>query len=162
MSNKNRSAGRGRLKRYAPVLVWIGVIIFLSTGAGAASETSRFIGPLIDFFYPQADAATRAMIHASVRKCAHFTEYGVFAALAARAFLSSSKVFLRKYWHVLAVLAAAVLASFDETGQSFNSDRTGSIYDILLDISGGIAAIAFIAMLRHKWPLNKLFVKAQS
>lgn len=156
-----QSNWRGRLHRYAPVLFWLGVIIYLSTGAGASTETSRFIGPLIDLIYPQADAITRATIHSTVRKCAHFTEYGVFALIVSRAFLTSSKHFLRKYWHIGAVMSVAVLATIDEGGQSFDPTRTGSIYDILIDIVGGISAVVVIALLRHKWPLNKLFTRTE-
>lgn len=100
------------------------------------------------------------MIHATVRKCAHFTEYAIFALIVSRAFLTSSKAYLRRYWHVGAVIAVAVLAMIDETGQSFNPDRTGSIYDILIDVFGGIVAVTIVVLLKHKWPFKQIFSTA--
>lgn len=148
---------RQRIFRYAPVILWAGVVLFLATSAGAASETSRFIGPLINLIYPQADPATRAMIHATVRKCAHFTEYAVFAVIVSRALLTSSRSYLKSNWHVGAVLCVAVLATIDETSQAFNSNRTGSIYDIMIDVFGGVAAVTLVAFLKDRWPLDRMF-----
>jgi len=147
--------GRVLLSAYAPLLLWLGVIFFLSTGSGSSTETSRIIGPLIAFFFPSADEAFIQIVHAAVRKTAHVTEYAILASLAARAFLTSSIVWLSKYWALWAILLVAVAASIDEFNQSFNVQRTGSPMDTLLDISGGLLALTLIWMIRkRKRPTN--------
>ena len=46
------------------------------------SQTSRFIRPLIEFFFPGASPETILLIHAFIRKSAHFIEYGLLGLLA--------------------------------------------------------------------------------
>jgi VanZ family protein len=137
------------LTRYGPVLVWLAVIFFASTGSLSASNTSRIIRPLVLWAYPDISEAALLQIHIFVRKAAHFTEYAVLALLAARAFLTSEGSWLRRNWHLCAFALVAVCALLDEFHQSFEATRTGTIYDSLLDMSGGAAALALLALFRR-------------
>lgn len=139
------------LWRYAPVLFWLCVIFYLSSGSGSASETSRIIGPLIRFFFPDVEAGTLQTIHGLVRKSAHVTEYAILAALAARVTLSSATPLIRNNWPVIPFLLVVTIAAADEYNQSFNILRTGSPWDVLIDISGGTLALVVIWLfLRRK------------
>lgn len=133
---------RERLWTFAPVFVWIGVIFFFSSPQGAMSETSRIIGPLINFFFPDMAEVNRQMIHAYVRKTAHFTEYAILAWLAIR--MCTATPSLVRWRYVLPILLVAMIASLDEFNQSFISTRTSSAWDVLLDISGGVTMTAFL------------------
>lgn len=144
MGSPNSIKWRVQLLAYAPALFWLGVIFYLSSGSGASTETSRIIGPLIAFFFPSADETTIQLVHAAIRKTAHVTEYAILAALAARAFLSSDVPWLQNKWAVWAMALVAVTASLDEFNQSFNSMRSGSPFDTLLDISGGLLAVILV------------------
>ena len=95
--------------RYVPLILWIGVILFMSSGEASMAETSRFIRPLLEFLFPNASAATIDLYHGYIRKSAHFTEYGILALLAAAAFFRSSRPVLRNFWFV----AATGLVPFD-------------------------------------------------
>lgn len=134
---------------YAPVFVWLGVIFFLSSGSGSSAETSRIIGPLIKFFFPAVEEATLQSIHAFVRKAAHVTEYAILAALAARAVLATNVPWLKNFWPALPFLLVVATASADEYNQSFNPMRTGTPWDVLLDISGGSLAVFLIWIFRR-------------
>jgi VanZ family protein len=139
---------RERFFRYAPLILWIGVILFLSTGQASMSQTSRIFRPLLEFLFPNAPEETLIIYHAFIRKCAHFTEYAVLAFWAARAFVSSSRNVLRKYWFIFSFLLVFSVASIDEMNQSFNSARTGSQWDVMLDVSGGLVMILAFAFYR--------------
>lgn len=143
---------RGRIIRYAPLILWLAVIFINSSTIGATNNTSRIIRPLLEWLFPAADAGTLAVYHGYIRKLAHFTEYAVLAFLAARAFWFSSQTILRRFWFVWAFLFIALTASADEYNQSFNDARTGSIYDVLIDIAGGLFAIAayYVVKMRTK------------
>jgi VanZ family protein len=138
---KNR---RGRLFRYAPIFLWIGVILFLSSPAGSMDETSRFVGPLLNFFFPNMAEETRQLVHAYVRKSAHFTEYAVLAFVVFRALVGSSVVLLNKLRYMLPIILVAVIAFIDEYNQSFEPSRTGSYRDVFLDISGGLTIVLIL------------------
>lgn len=135
---------------YAPFLVWIGVIFFFSSNLGSSSHTSLIIEPLLKFIYPQITAESLEFAHACVRKAAHFTEYGILALLGLRAFASSAGVLYKLRW-VLPIVAVAVVASLDEFNQSFEPSRTSSVWDVLLDISGGVVATLFCLAVSTLW-----------
>ena len=132
-----------RVLRYGPLLIWLTFIFFASSAEFSAINTSRVIGPLLRWLIPGITEERLAFAHFITRKTAHFTEYGVLAILAARAFSSSSKIYLRSAWFWWALLLIAVYALLDEFHQSFVPSRTPSIYDSLIDITGGLTILLF-------------------
>lgn len=135
---------RGRLWRYVPLILWIAVIFFASTGSLSASNTSRIIRPLLIWLFPDITEESLLRVHFLTRKAAHFTEYFILACLAARAFLRSPGARLRRGWWVASFALVALCALLDEYHQSFLASRTGTIYDSLLDMTGGATALLFI------------------
>jgi VanZ family protein len=136
--------------RYAPLACWIGFIFFASTGAMSASNTSRIIAPLFKWLFPGISEAQLLLVHFTVRKTAHFTEYAVLALLAARAFIPSTRRRLRRGWFVAALALVATVALLDEYNQSFNPARTGTIWDSLIDLAGGATALVLFGLWRRR------------
>jgi len=120
--------------------LWIGVIFFLSSEQGSMAQTSRFIRPLLHFLFPTASEETIQFYHACIRKAAHLTEYAVLASLAFRTFA----VFGNRYRYLLSAALVTLIAAIDEFNQSFEPSRTSSPYDVLLDMAGGLLALAAI------------------
>lgn len=139
---------RGWLTAYAPLFVWIGVIFFLSSSNGSMTETSRFIRPILEFLFPAASEQTLLNYHFYIRKLAHFTEYAVLGCIAVRAFLHWSSPSRTKFAFAISLLLVALVAIADEFNQSFNSLRTSSASDVLLDCLGGVSAIVFYIAIR--------------
>jgi VanZ family protein len=137
--------GRARLWRYGPLVAWACFVLFASSASFSAPNTSRIIRPLLLWLFPEISEASLASVHFLVRKAAHFTEYGVLALLAARAFRTSHKLKLRQLWWLAAFALVACVALVDEYHQSFLPSRTGTIYDSLLDMTGGATALACAA-----------------
>jgi VanZ family protein len=103
----------------------------------------------LEFLFPNSTADTLEYYHVIVRKTAHLTEYGFLAFFAARAFFYSSKENLSRIWPILAISIVVFVAVIDETNQSLNPARTGSVIDVLIDFAGGILGISgFYLMLR--------------
>jgi VanZ family protein len=138
------SRWRARLWRYGPVLVWMAVIFFASTGNLSASNTSRIVRPLLLWLFPEITEEGLLQAHFIVRKGAHLTEYAILSMLAARAFLTSSDARLRRLWYVVAFALVVVYALLDEFHQSFVQTRTGTIYDSLIDIAGGALGLLIV------------------
>jgi len=141
---------RGRIIRYAPLVFWIGVILFLSTSQASMSNTSRFVRPLLEFLFPSASEETLIVYHAYLRKLAHLTEYAILAFWAFWAFANSNLKNLRRLWFVFAFLLVLLIASIDEANQSRLTSRTGSIYDVFLDAAGGLIMLIFLILYRFK------------
>lgn len=120
------------------------------------TQTSRFIGPLLQYLFPEATPQTIQQYHGYIRKFAHFAEYAAVAAFAARAFYTSSVNLLREHWFTVAAVLVLVIATLDEVNQSFDPSRTGSVTDVLLDCIGGLTALTVIYL------FTKLFKKAEN
>lgn len=142
-----KTVWRGRFYRYAPLVLWAGLVLFLSTGQASMSNTSRFIRPFLEFLFPNAPIELIDVYHGYIRKLAHITEYAILAFWAARAFSSSSQKNLQKFWFVVSFVLVLLVASIDETNQSYIASRTGSIYDVALDASGGLAMIVIFYLI---------------
>jgi len=132
---------------FAPLFIWIAVILFLSSSFGSSSHTSMLIRPILNFLFPNAPEETLKLYHAYIRKAAHFTEYAVLGALAFRSFtrLFNGPIYI---WAFLLVMTVAII---DEFNQSFNAARTGSPYDVLIDCAGGIFAITVICLFIRRY-----------
>ena len=140
---------RGRLWRYGPLALWVGFIFFASSGNLSASNTSRIIGPLLRWLFPDISEPELQNAHSLVRKTAHFVEYALLALLAARAYLTSSSALLRHRWLSLALLLVTVVALLDELNQSYVATRTGTIYDSMIDVAGGAFALSLVYLWRR-------------
>lgn len=137
---------RVRFLRYAPLLFWIAVILYLSTDNGSIEETSRFIRPLLHFLFPAAPEETLVIYHGYIRKAAHLTEYAILAGLAYRVF--STTVTRLAYTYLLPIVLVLIVASIDELNQSFISSRTGALADVGLDTLGGILGVSLVWLSR--------------
>ncbi len=129
-------------------LAWIGVIQFAASGSFAASETSRWIGPLLAWLFPAADADSLAAAHFVIRKAAHVAEYAILALLGLRALQTS---FERSFaWLAVAsLLFALAVAAIDESRQAASAQRTGAVSDVALDLAGAASALAIAAAVRR-------------
>jgi VanZ family protein len=143
-----KSKWRGRAIRYAPLFLWIAVIFLASTTQGSMSKTSYLVRPLLEFLFPDAPEETLIVYHGYIRKLAHLVEYAILAFWSSRAFQSSSAKLLQNFWFIASLFLVILVASIDEYNQSFDIQRTGSIYDILIDVSGGLLMVIVLTMWR--------------
>ena len=132
------------VSRYLPLILWMAFISFASTGSFSAGNTSRIIGPLVLWLFPDTSPESMAAIHAVTRKIAHLLEYALLAILAARAFRGSPREGLRAHWFLASLALVVVYALLDEYHQSYVPSRTGSFNDSLIDMTGGLAALVIV------------------
>jgi VanZ family protein len=137
------------LSRYLPLVTWLVFISVASSDSFSANNTSRIIGPLVLWLFPNTSPESMAVIHLVTRKVAHFTEYAILAYLAARAFRGSPRPGIANRWFIISLALVVCYALLDEYHQSFVPSRTASIYDSFIDMTGGLVALLIIRR-RHK------------
>jgi VanZ family protein len=119
------------VRLWLPVILWSAVILSASNDSFSVNHSGgwlrRIFGREVPFF-----------LHVAIRKSAHLLEYAILGALAWRAD--------RRLAVALAV--AALVAITDETRQSFTASRTGSPWDVGLDVLGGAVGA---------WCMRRLF-----
>ena len=143
-------------KYWLPVIIWMAVIFFVSSGIGSIQHTSRILGPLVHWLFPSLSAQRVAEIVFSIRKSSHAIEYAILAILLWRA---RQKPFRNDHrpWYLFDSIVvwgiAALYAVTDEFHQTFVATRQGSAWDVLLDSTG--AALGLLLF----WRIGKFFRK---
>lgn len=135
------------------VVCWGGMIWILGGDAFSFSEMSGAIMPWLEWLTGGLDRHTRYQIWVAIRKSAHFIEYAILAVLTFRAALATAPrtQLVSAGWIALFIVTS--LATADEARQVFSAVRTGSPYDILIDVAGGLLAVlGLLAISRRMHP----------
>lgn len=135
---------------WLPPLLWMAAMFGFSTDAFSADNTGSKLYWLLHLLYPAITNEQYETIHFLTRKAGHFTEYAVLALLWYRAFWAGSARKWQWRWAAQTFAIIAVWALLDEWHQTFTANRTGSIYDSLLDMSGGLTALLALWLLLHR------------
>jgi VanZ family protein len=128
------------------------LIFSASTEAGSSRQTSRIIGPVLRWLYPQVSDATVEQMQFAVRKASHMAEYAILAGLLWRAKRKPVRNDPRPWqWGpvLFAWLLAALYACSDELHQHFVASRQASAWDVLLDSAGAALGLMALDQLRR-------------
>jgi VanZ family protein len=134
------------VKYWVPVAMMTGVMFYFSTDVFSAENTRVVFDKFFLWFVPHANRHTLVNFNYLLRKSAHFTEYAILGVLLFRAFRADNPVRWRFKWALYAFISTVSWALLDEIHQTFTRTRGGSIWDSLLDASGGLFSLALIAM----------------
>jgi VanZ family protein len=145
-----------RLARYGPLILWAALIFIGSTDLLSAENTGGALVRPVLWLFPHLSEETLKIFQLVVRKAGHFTEYAVFALLAARAFRTSPRELLRKHWFWASLLLVIVYSLSDEFHQSYYPSRTASVFDCVIDSLGGLTALVLLALKSKKKPKQEL------
>ena len=142
--SEERSRVRNLVSAWVPVAFCVLVIATESTVFFGADHTSgplqRFFEFLLNRHFTQPQWWR---LHIIIRKCGHFTGYGLLSISWFRAFwmtwpFANDPNRRRIVAHSLAMLGTLLIASSDEFHQTFLPNRSGSPWDVLLDCTGGL------------------------
>ena len=150
------------LWRYGPLIIWAALIFIGSGDLLSGPHTTLILVRPLQWLFPHASEATLATLHFIFRKAGHFTEYAIFAWLAARAFRTSSRELLRRRWFWVSLLLVVFYSLSDEFHQSFVPSRTASIYDSLVDSLGGLTALALVAIRKRNESETSIHTRVRS
>jgi len=129
----------------------MGVIFGLSTDMFSSDHTSRFIVPLLNFFFPFLSTQNVELIHELIRKSAHVTEYFILGLLLFRAFRGHSYQEWHLEWTLYAAIVVMLYAMCDEFHQSFVASRGASLGDAAIDTAGGVFSQIVIIFRHFLW-----------
>ena len=135
------------LKYWIPVLFWMIFIFWMSTGTFSEKNSASTVESILRFLIPSILPGMIDVMQWALRKFGHVAEYFVLGYLLFRAFRGGSKESRIPRWAFSSFLVLVFYAASDELHQSFVSTRTASVYDVGIDILGGIIAMALSALL---------------
>jgi VanZ family protein len=135
---------------WLPPILWMAMMFGFSTEAFSADNTGSRLLWLLQHLYPAITVSQYETIHFLIRKMAHFIGYAFLTLLWWRAWRAASPQKWQGEWAWRSFAIIAVWALLDEWHQTFTANRTGSIYDSLLDMSGGAAALAVLWLWQNR------------
>ena len=118
------------VKLWLPVIVWSAVILSASNDSFSSGHSYGWLATIIG---PEMANA----LNITFRKLGHVVAYAILGILAWRA---DRRMFV-------AIAIALLVAATDETRQSMTLTRTGSPWDVLLDVTSAWLGI----MLFRRW-----------
>jgi len=128
-------------------LVWINSLL---PGTVSGAQSSFFSAPIArllnDFLNWPVDPD---IIHAVIRKMAHFVEFSIVGGLWCLTIFLHGWGRKKETWIAIAIAGAVALC--DETIQIFVPGRAFSVWDIAIDVLGGLFGAFFV----QGWMIRK-------
>lgn len=137
------------LRYWIPVVLWLLVISTLSGDPFSATNTNRYLDPILRFLFPGLTPAGFVVAHTVIRKAAHFVEFFVLGSLLYWALRRGRQPLWQPRMALQALLIAALYALADEARQAFVPSRTSSLLDSGTDTLGA-AVSQIVIYLRHR------------
>jgi VanZ family protein len=129
---------------WVPVIIWAGVIFYMSTRAFGASFSNHLLRNILAVLHLEVSHHTFHLLTMGLRKLGHFTEYSIFAIFLYLALGDDH----RSAWNPRKALACILLAGLysltDEFHQRFVPGRGPSIVDAGLDTMGAMLGTVIV------------------
>jgi len=125
----------GSLRHWLPVILWAALILSASSDTFSSTQSNGWATRFLGLDLPE-------IVHILVRKLAHIIEYSVLAYLAWRAHRTMA----------VPLLIAVVVASTDEWLQSRTMGRSGTVWDVLLDVCAAVVVVLGVRWRSHRAP----------
>ena len=135
---------------WLPVLAWTAIVWMLGGDGFSETQTSRLLGPLLDWLLPGISPDHRLTLRWLIRLSAHPVVYGIEAVLVGRALRQHFPSFGGAKLAALTLTACAVLAGADEIRQWGSNVREGSPIGVGLDLLGASIAVAGMNRLERR------------
>jgi VanZ family protein len=141
-----RSHLRSRVVRaWIAAGLWAAVVWMLGGDSLSAASTAGILRPVIEWFRPDFPPREMYALLVTIRKVSHVAEYGLLTLLILRALWIGSVRSVATSLG-LTTLLVGTLALADEARQAYSPERTGSGWDVGLDL-GGAALFASALLL---------------
>lgn len=140
---------------WIPVLVWMGIIFYLSSQPASQSNelSSGITKMIIDFVSGVVPGSAPELINLNhiIRKNAHFIAYFILGVFTVNALYLNRLKETRAFFMSLTISVA--YAALDEFHQTFVPGRSGELRDVLIDSMGALVGIA-LYLLVMRFALN--------
>jgi len=148
---------------WAPALLLVAAVAVESETLFGADHTTGPLRALYESIHGPANPHHWWLVHLLIRKTCHLLGYGLVSAALFHSWWLTllprssnplptdplhgvSLLALRWKCHLLAIFCTVLVAAADEYHQTFLPNRSGSVWDVLIDGAGAIVAQLLIAL----------------
>jgi len=133
------------LRRWLPVCLWAGFVLYASTSVGSGENTAHFLRPILKWIWPDFALASLNDINFFTRKTAHVVQFVVYAALLWRGLRLDPPLAVRTRAVLAWVLGSSAALGFLSEGiQLFSPLRGARFGDVGLDFAGAVIGAGLI------------------
>jgi VanZ family protein len=129
---------------WIPVIVWAGVIFYMSTRTFGPSFSNRLLGDILAVFHLEVSRHSFDLLEFGVRKLGHFTEYSIFAIFLYHALGQDDPGSWNSRKALASILLAGLYSLTDEFHQRFVPGRGPSIVDCGFDTIGATLGMVIV------------------
>ncbi|HET7215854.1 MAG TPA: VanZ family protein [Terriglobia bacterium] len=150
IASSNASPGAGNETRFQaflwwiPVIVWAGVIFYMSTRTFGSSFTNHLLRDILAFLHLEVSRHTFPLLAFGFRKLGHLTEYSIFAIFLYHALGDEHSSFWNPRKALACILLAGLYSLTDEFHQRFVPGRGPSIVDSGIDTIGATLGMLIV------------------
>jgi VanZ family protein len=134
---KNRKSYIYFIKYWIPVIIFLGIIFWMSGARFTFGHTSEFIFPILYSLFPGLSPEDASVILGWIRAFAHIIEYFLLGFLLSRAFPGNYFKISGFKKCIIIIILLTFFALGDELHQSFVPSRNASPLDVGFDLIGG-------------------------
>ncbi len=133
------------LRRWLPVALWAGLVLYASTGVGSGDHTDKFLKKILAWYYPDFPSTLIPEINYYIRKTAHVLQFIIYAVLLWRGLILPPPLEVGTRRIVGWIIGSAVFLGFlSESIQLFSPLRTALFTDVLLDTAGAVVGCGLV------------------
>ena len=160
---------------WLPTFFWLGVIAYESFRLSSA-VTGSWLSQILNLVHVHLSSESFSAFHHFLRKAGHLTGYGLLCFLLFRSWFHtladseagdgkapskpapqySAKSGVRWRCAALALTMTLVTAILDEWHQSFDLSRTGTPWDVVIDLSGAILFLLIALFAFKRWQVRRV------
>jgi VanZ family protein len=129
---------------WLPVIIWAGVIFWMSTKTFGPSFSNRLLSEVLGFLHLQVSERHFQLLELGIRKLGHFTEYAIFSIFLYHAIGDEHRSTWNPRKALTCILLAGLYSLTDEFHQSFVPGRGPSIVDCGFDTIGAMLGMVII------------------
>jgi VanZ family protein len=143
-----------RLRAWLPATAWLVFTIIFSSNEFSSGRTGAVFAWALGLLHIHLSPERFQLAHYVVRKCAHFSVYGILSGLCFHALHYSSRwrprVPWRWTWAAGALVITLAAAASDEIHQAFVPSRTSSWHDVVMDMFGALFVQVVVALVKTR------------
>jgi VanZ family protein len=129
---------------WAPVIIWAGVIFYMSTRTFGSSFTNRLLSDILAILHVEVSRHTFHLLAHGFRKLGHLTEYSIFAIFLYHALGDDHHGSWNPRKALACILLAGLYSLTDEFHQRFVPGRGPSIVDSGIDTFGATLGMVIV------------------
>jgi VanZ family protein len=129
---------------WIPVIIWAGVIFYMSTGTFGSSFTNNLLKDILAILHVEVSRHTFFLLAHGFRKLGHLTEYSIFAIFLYHALGDDHRASWNPRKALACILLAGLYSLTDEFHQRFVPGRGPSIVDCGIDTIGATLGMVIV------------------